>query len=307
MNNSQLEVEPWTKAHDLAATIVRNGHAVSPFRQSRLSRVHDATLELSTRTSARLSEAERAGFFDVIEPTMHISNQESFFHWTSTELQRIFPHKKLICGFGSFEESSVHVHSVMGCNFSPEYIQTLQKSGGLTRTPIVLKWLSQQQPVLFEPSPDMPIDAANAEWLQNFHRFGLLNIAAHGFSDNINRTASYFSFSAIPGPLTARHANLLKLLVPHLHVTLMRILSTASPKIENDQPKTVSLSNRELEILSWIGGGKTNWEIAQVLRLSESTVKNHIHRILARLNVTTRTQAVAKAISHKLISANTAR
>ncbi len=38
-----------------------------------------------------------------------------------------------------------------------------------------------------------------------------------------------------------------------------------------------------------------------MLSISEATVKNHVHRILVRLNVSSRTQAVTKAINLKLI------
>jgi DNA-binding CsgD family transcriptional regulator len=54
-------------------------------------------------------------------------------------------------------------------------------------------------------------------------------------------------------------------------------------------------------ILKWLGYSKTNREIAQELSISEATVKNHIHHILAKLNVNTRTQAVTKAIKLKLM------
>ena len=46
----------------------------------------------------------------------------------------------------------------------------------------------------------------------------------------------------------------------------------------------------------WLGTGKTNWEIAQVLRISEHTVKNHVQRILIKLKVNSRAQAVAKGL-----------
>jgi DNA-binding NarL/FixJ family response regulator len=51
------------------------------------------------------------------------------------------------------------------------------------------------------------------------------------------------------------------------------------------------LSNRELEILRLLGGGKNNREIAQTLHLTEGTVKNHITNILCVLGVRDCTQA----------------
>ena len=62
------------------------------------------------------------------------------------------------------------------------------------------------------------------------------------------------------------------------------------------------LNSREKEILEWLHAGKTNREILQILNLSEHTVKNLVRNILIKLHVKNRVQAVAKAISTKLIS-----
>jgi transcriptional regulator EpsA len=143
---------------------------------------------------------------------------------------------------------------------------------------------------------------APAGWLENFEKYGLQNMAAHGLSDVEHHKASYFSFSCIPGPLTQRHAHLLKLLVPHLHVALTKALSVPRHTKSHSMPQQASLSNREKEILQWMFNGKSNWEIAKVIGLSEAAVKNHVHHILSKLHAATRTQAVAKALHLKLIS-----
>ncbi|MFF3515823.1 response regulator [Streptomyces sp. NPDC002573] len=53
------------------------------------------------------------------------------------------------------------------------------------------------------------------------------------------------------------------------------------------------LSRRELEIMEHIARGMSNPEIARILFLSEKTVKNHVNRIYAKLQVRTRAAAVA--------------
>ncbi|MEV7155956.1 response regulator transcription factor [Streptomyces misionensis] len=54
------------------------------------------------------------------------------------------------------------------------------------------------------------------------------------------------------------------------------------------------LSVREAEIMDLIASGMTNQQIAAVCFISEKTVKNHINRIFAKLQATTRSQAAAK-------------
>ncbi len=244
-----------------------------------------------------LSVEERAVFFEVIEPTLSISNQEQFFRWTQTDLQRIFPHGMLACGMGRIGKKGVKARHVMGCNFPQEYMQTLQRPNGLMNSPILAKWMKERQPILFEPNYGITTNATQTAWLDNFRRFGLTNLAAHGQCDVSSKTASYYSFSGIPGPLSPRHACLLKLLVPHLHVALARVVATLPAKAHKRAPLQSQLTGREKEVLKCLCDGRTNWEIAQVLSISEATVKNHVHRVLAKLNVSSRTQAVTKAIN----------
>jgi LuxR family transcriptional regulator, quorum-sensing system regulator CviR len=90
--------------------------------------------------------------------------------------------------------------------------------------------------------------------------------------------------------------------VPHLHAVLTRVLSNPRHSATQPATKMLSLSTREKEVLKWMSCGKSNWEIAQVMGLSESTVKIHVHHILGKLQVGTRVQAVAKAISLKQIN-----
>ncbi|AWV32431.1 response regulator transcription factor [Paenibacillus sp. FSL H7-0716] len=57
-----------------------------------------------------------------------------------------------------------------------------------------------------------------------------------------------------------------------------------------------SLTERELDVLQQMAYGRRNSEIAEILNISQGTVKTHIHRILQKLEVEDRTQAVVLAI-----------
>ena len=56
------------------------------------------------------------------------------------------------------------------------------------------------------------------------------------------------------------------------------------------------LTTRESDILRLIASGLANKEIGVKLQLSEKTIKNYVSRILSKLNVSDRTQAVVYAI-----------
>ena len=61
------------------------------------------------------------------------------------------------------------------------------------------------------------------------------------------------------------------------------------------------LTPRELEALLWAARGKSVLETAQLLGLSERTVKFHIQRACAKLDARTKTHAVARVLAQGLI------
>ncbi|MFN2169612.1 MAG: response regulator [Anaerolineae bacterium] len=61
------------------------------------------------------------------------------------------------------------------------------------------------------------------------------------------------------------------------------------------------LTDRETEVLTLVGDGLANKEIARQLGISEKTVKNHISNIFSKLHVCDRTQAVLYAIRQGLV------
>ena len=64
------------------------------------------------------------------------------------------------------------------------------------------------------------------------------------------------------------------------------------------------LSSREVEILKMVAKGLTNKAIGQALNISDLTVKNHVNKILAKLDVSDRTEASTAAIQRGLIDVN---
>jgi len=63
----------------------------------------------------------------------------------------------------------------------------------------------------------------------------------------------------------------------------------------------IDLTDRENEVLTLLVEGLTNPEIAEKLHVSKSTVKFHVSSILNKLQVSSRTEAVAKALQEGLI------
>ena len=62
------------------------------------------------------------------------------------------------------------------------------------------------------------------------------------------------------------------------------------------------LTEREMEVLNLVAQGQSNQQIADALVISLATVKAHISNILSKLQVSSRAEASAYAIRHKLVS-----
>lgn len=87
----------------------------------------------------------------------------------------------------------------------------------------------------------------------------------------------------------------------------VKVLNKFSEMAKDKQPKNIDsrvelLTSREKEICRLVGEGKNNKEISKELYLSEGTVKNHITKILYKLELRDRTQLAIFAIKNDLYS-----
>lgn len=77
----------------------------------------------------------------------------------------------------------------------------------------------------------------------------------------------------------------------------------ASKLISRMRDPAPELTPRELQVLGAVAGGSSNREIAREMFLSEATVKSHLVQVFAKLDVRSRTAAVARARERGLIAA----
>jgi DNA-binding NarL/FixJ family response regulator len=89
--------------------------------------------------------------------------------------------------------------------------------------------------------------------------------------------------------------------------TTRRLIDQFAALLPGGQPETPAevsdLTEREHEVLLHVAAGLSNQEIAQLLFLSEATVKTHVGRVLAKLGLRDRVQAVVYAYEHGLVRA----
>lgn len=69
-----------------------------------------------------------------------------------------------------------------------------------------------------------------------------------------------------------------------------------------DRGRIIILSAREREALQWAADGKNDWEIGEIMNISEHGADKHLRSARAKLGATNRAQAVAEAIRRGLIA-----
>lgn len=239
----------------------------------------------------------------LLESTDSISTEDQFKKWINTDLQVLFPHGAFICGVGRLHKKGISPIKLIASNFPDDYLKILKQPDGLIFSSVINNWLRTTEVQLVDPNaPDFSIHPGlDSAWLNQFRASGLKNLAAHGSLDYTRHYISYFSFHQIPGLLGTAHCKRLKLLVPFLNAVLIKVLHIDKNKTKKAHA-TLALTERELEVLTWVGEGKTSAEIASILGIAPNTVRNHIQSTLIKLRVNTRSQAVAKAIKKGLVT-----
>lgn len=88
----------------------------------------------------------------------------------------------------------------------------------------------------------------------------------------------------------------------YIQPNLIPALNSRLINRDMDREKLVSLTKREVEILTQVACGMFNKEIAVNLNISERTVKNHISNIFKKIDASDRTQAAVFAIRNNIVN-----
>ena len=210
-----------------------------------------------------------------------ISNEENLRGWVRYELRPVFPHQCCVLSIAMPGENGMESR-LLGVDFPAAALRSIISAGGGIDTPVVRRWLQQRRPQLFDA--DQPWDGTCEVWLGKFRYFDMHNTAAHGDYDAASACTCYFSFLNVPD-ITAPEleATLLALQQP-LAAALRRLLQPATEPAA--EPGT--LTEREQQIGYWAGQGKSNWEIAAILGISEYTTKTHVANLLRKLGLASR-------------------
>lgn len=242
----------------------------------------------------KLSNDEQQSFLKLCETALAVTNVAEFQEWMRTHVRKFFPYGIMVAVLGSILDEIIFVERSISVDYPDSFVPHCPAQTRLADRPLVAQWYREREPQII--NEDEAGRLLSPFELQQLLLFGKKNVAAHGMVDIQGRKGSYFSFSRIPGPLTERHIQKLKLMVPQLHQVICKL--QAPVKLPQTQPND-RLSPRQNEILHLISQGKTNREIAVHLERTESTVRNHVHTILANLGVANRAEATARLMQYR--------
>lgn len=252
-----------------------------------------------------LNRLEQEYLFRAIESGLHVRKRRQLFLWAQGQFQGLLPHEIMVCiHFGSSDEV-MHVECLHGQVMDANALDQLcnPHDGFAIRLAYHCRYI-ERLPCVVESgdrNQHHPLSGFSAE----LQKRELGTAIVHG-TERLSGGASFFALFCLPENPTQRHSYFLELLLPHLHIALHRVMATDESEIAIPlQDTSRRVTERELEILSWMKHGKSNYEIGLILGISSLTVKNHVHKIYKKLNVQNRVQAVSRCIALRLLDSNT--
>ena len=237
-----------------------------------------------------------------LDASLRVHARHHFFAWTQGLLQNLIKHELLICALRSGEPMSFHVDSFATSAVEPALLSDVFRQDTSVVPHLIKTWEDNDfQPVTCETGNGSAFPGSTLA--RELARIEANVVLAHGTYNVAGKVASFFAFACRSGTLGPRQIYLAELIVPFLHLAWLRTQITRPAESTGANPSGAALlTPREQEILTWIHVGKSNIEIGTILAISPLTVKNHVQKILRKLNVQNRTQAVGKALALRILS-----
>jgi transcriptional regulator EpsA len=243
-----------------------------------------------------LSTLEQEYLLRIIESSLQLREPRQFFLWSQGQLQALLPHQLMVCMQFDPDGALLRIEALHGSVQGEAAMARLcDPDGGLALRVARHCLASAALPCMADVHETAP-GAALAPFRQELAGCGYDNLIVHG-SGPVAGGATVFALFGLPMRPGARHAYFLALLLPHLHLALLRLARPALARLRQgaQAPLRRALSAREADILHYLREGKRNDEIAGILGISALTVKNHLQRIYKLLDVRNRTEAVARS------------
>jgi transcriptional regulator EpsA len=234
----------------------------------------------------------------VLESGVHIALRRQFFGWTQGAVQALIRHEVLMCAVS--RHGAAPAVELFSCRPLPATFMTQAcavETGLYARLNSAWERSGRRPVTLDDPASANKHSGLETDEAPSYSRC----FAAHGIDSGHGYPRTLFVFCGVPKSPNADPARALALLTPYLHAAWLRILDNSAGASPIREPRgREPLTPRERQILGWLHAGRRNAEIADALAISPNTVKNHVQKILRKMDAENRAQAVAKAQSLNL-------
>ena len=236
-----------------------------------------------------------------LDASLRVHARAHFFSWTQGLLQSLIRHELLVCALCHGKPPAFRADGFSMTTPDPAMFSDMFLRDSAVAPALLKAWEERRcQPVVTDVSTT-PL--GNGAFAREIERLGATQLLVHGVHDADGRAVTLFTFACRAASIGPRQAYLAQLLAPSLHSAWVRTQLTQRSQSGADKASGQSvLTVREQEILKWIYLGKSNFEIGAILKISPLTVKNHVQKILRKLNVVNRTQAIGKALELRILN-----
>ncbi len=235
-----------------------------------------------------------------LDASLRVHARAHFFSWTQGLLQSLIRHELLICTLCLGKPPAFRADGFSMTTPDPTLFSDVFLRDTAVATTLLKAWEEKRyQPVAIDTAATA---MGSGAFTRELERLGATQLLVHGVHDADGRALTLFTFACRPGSVGPRQMYLAQLLAPSLHAAWVRTqLSRTASAVEKASGQNV-LTVREQDILKWIYLGKSNFEIGAILKISPLTVKNHVQKILRKLNVVNRTQAIGKSLELRILN-----
>jgi DNA-binding CsgD family transcriptional regulator len=230
-------------------------------------------------------------FLEIGQACASCASEADFATIVRTLVRPVLPHGLLAAVVGRIDIEHLEMLRFVGVDYPPQAVASMPQALNVRERPVVQSWLANREPLVLS----LPRDASLMSHRERTEitAFGLGRLAIHGTVD-VNASAGYYlSFGQVDEVVSEAHLkSVLRLIAPPLTQALANLHQKAAC---DSAPSLKVLSKAERELLAWVAAGRSNAEIAQLRGRSVATVRNQLHSVFVKLNVSNRVEAARLA------------
>jgi transcriptional regulator EpsA len=234
----------------------------------------------------------------VIERSYQIRSHLDYFVWLQNSVAELMPHDMLLAVWGDHRQQQDGqlkydaASNLKGLTTSV-MIDTSDKTSQFLND-LYEMWVGSRNACFVIDALERPEMCQRIKLIFPEQLVEINSLLVYGIKDERSGDECLYIFFSKEHALEMKK-QVMDFIMPHVDYALRKIKPLQVDAIDKAESvfSLSTLSEREIEVISWIKAGKTNQEIGMILSISQNTVKSHLKRIFQKLNIGRRAQAVA--------------